>query len=769
MRHSNRILGTAALIAGSTISAFAGNIPQYEFRQTNTEFKFLEGATPVRVTRLEEGANQLYFLEDRAYINAYNGQGYPIGFDFKYAGNIFNQFAIDCNGGIILGKDRINSMGYLSLMFKDPSIYPSNSFCIGMLPFKGGIDQGDISYKTEGTEGNRTLTVEYAHMRIMANTLRQFAIYSMQIVLHEDSGKVDINFLEENTPSEGTGFHCGLSGVDYKDQILLTSGGLGDPFTVSADRQADMLNGNTVISWRNDDELGYDHMDPYSYTLSFTPTGEKGFTCSAPQDLAFDQEGDVITVSCKRPADADATMILWSKSPITDADLPEEGRSYLVKDQNKEWASVIGNSTVVYYYDDEIATAKIENVSPATKYYVKAFGVNGYPSYSVESAADLEVYSSHPAPTLFRATSADNAIDLQTVAADGDKVIIAVTDKRLDTSIDAPVGVFGTPEADSKVGDAIEGGGEVIYVGDYGTFSYKDATPNRQLYFRTWAIRDGRVSKTSNNTAGVTNPSFPFKPEVECWALYQAPMGWMSNTTNNDEATVTRFVPRLHGEVMDIPAIAGISAMGTTSSLITPSVNVPGGSTLEFEWAMETTREPVKGDDELVVLPEGNEPGKFGMGHSFKVTCGGRGTGTDLYESSEYKGTMTENPLEPGRYVSGTSTFIPVKVDMPAADNTRVQFAFSTEGYSILYLRNIVIDNGGMGGVGNIDDALDANDIFTSGAGLMSILSAKGGEYAVYSLDGIMVKTVTLGAGEAAVIALERGVYMVSGHKILVK
>lgn len=768
MRQNNKFIGVAALATVASLTAMGGNIPQYEFRQTDSEFVFLKDAIPVNVSYLTEGANQLYYLGDRAYINAYTGQGYPIGFDFKYAGQTFNQFAIDNTGSIMLGKDHVENRGYLGLLYKDPTIYEYNSFYFGMTPINSGIQYGEVSYKTEGEEGNRTLTVQYAHMEIKSGNPRGAATYSEQIVLHEKDGRIEINFLEEATPYQKTGFHIGLAGWDYNDQKILKSEGIGKPFTVSEYRQADQLNNETIIQWDTDDELGYHHMTPYSYTLSFTPTGESGFTCASPEDLAAEQTADMITASCRRPADAPATMILWSETPFDDSEIPAEGLTYEVKNHSGEYGTKIGNATVIYYGDDENPTATVKNVKPATPYYIKAFGVNGYPSYSTSSASTIDIYSSHPAPTLFRATSAGNAIELQTVAEQGDKVIIAVTEDRVESTTDTPLGIFGTPAADCKAGDKIEGGGIVIYVGDPGTFSYDDAKANRQLFFRTWAIRDGRVSKTFNNTSGVTDPQFPYIPEVEQWALFLTPTGWLTSTSSTDQATMTEFVPRMHGQNMDVPVIGGISALGTTSSIMTPAIDIQPDSKLSFEWAMETTREPVQGDDQLVVLPEGNEPGKFGMGHTFSVTCGTRGTGTTLLETSQYDGTMTESTLEPGRYISGTSTFISETVEIPEGRGMRVKFSFSTEGFSILYLRNISIDNGQVG-IESIAGNMVSEDIITSGHGFISIMSAAGGEYSICSLDGRVARTLKLGEGEVAAVTLDKGIYIVGGRKIAVK
>lgn len=315
------------------------------------------------------------------------------------------------------------------------------------------------------------------------------------------------------------------------------------------------------------------------------------------------------------------------------------------------------------------------------------------------------------------------------------------------------------------MGDEIEGGGTIIYVGDPGEFTYTDATPNRQTFFRAWSLRDGRVSKTFINATGVTNPEMPYKPQLELYTLYESPLNWITQTTHSGTTVTTIFMPRTRGVNDEEPVVGGISASGTKSTLISPVLSYGKNAVLSFEWAMETARE-VSDPDAMVVLPEGNEPGVFGAGHSFTVSCGPRGTENELFTATEYNGTMTPSPSEPDRFISGTSQFLPISVNLPELEKARIAFSFSTEGFSILYLRNICVT--GESGVVNLLNP-SGDDIISAGKGSISILSAAGGMYEVVSIDGHRVASLDIPAGEGRVITLPAGIYVVGDHKLIVK
>lgn len=729
-----------------------------------SDFKFLKDATPVKCTF---GVADEMVFPGRQTLNAYTGQGFPIGFDFKFGGRVFNQFAIDNNGYILFGYDKVEFRGYSNMFFLDSNIYADNYFYLGLRPMQYGIAAGDISYKTEGEAGDRTLTVEFSGMEINepSRGTRGCAMYSLQLVMAEKDGSVTINFLEEETPYTTNQLVCGIRGWGPTDAQLLSSRGLNEDAVVAETGEANLTKGMGFLVWSQDDIFGDEeagHMEPYCFSFKFTPTGEAGFVSDTPANLTMDQVNTTAVITCDRPANAPATAIMISEKPILE--FPTQGLSYQVMNDKEEFTTVLDGATLIYYNDDEKPVAEFPNLKPSTLYYVKAFGVNGFPSYSYDTCAELEFISSHPAPYVMQTSSGAGSIGIKTIG--DDDVVIAATLDRVNTSEEGMAGIFGKPDDGCKVGDKIDGGGEVIYVGAPGEFNYEKAAANREVFFRAWSLRDGRVSKTWLDAAGVTRPEYPYNPQLELYALYEIPLEWVGQTTNTSSTVAANFTPRTRGED-DEAVIGGVSVSACETSLTSPIIPFGEDATLRFEWAMETVREPEAVEGSIVVLPAGNKPGVFGQGHKFDVTLISRSGNVELYSADQYNGTMAENPTEEGRYIEGTSTFIPVEVELPAtATSGKITFRFSTESHSILYMRKISVESK----TGVVDLLTpDMSDIISAGEGSVTILSAKGGEYSIYTLDGVKAAAVSLGEGEGAAVALEKGVYVVNGHKVLVK
>lgn len=742
----------------------AGNIPQYDFRQTQEEFKYLEDATPVDIIHVD--GDRFFFADGRPYNTAHSGQGFPIGFDFRFGGQVFDQFAINDNGYILFGKGRVSFNGYSNLFFGDATRYGSNHFYVGLRPGMFGIKSGDVSYKLEGEEGNRTMTIEFAHMNIREDNIKGNAVYSLQIVLNEADNSVDINFLEEEAPYVSNYMMGGLAGWENSDRMLITGTGIGEPLSVAKGTVADITTRGCTIPWSSEDLLGETHDEPYSFRLHFSPEADQACELAAPTDLNISQVESSLNVSCKR-TDGAGTMILISDQPFTDEDMPAQGISYQVKNDNGTYVTKFGNATLIYYGQDEEPQATFPKVKASTRYYVRALSVNGYPNYNTE-LAELSYMTAHPAPSAFTA----EGLDGETIRLNCENfapVIIAATQDRVNTTDLGETGIFGVPTPDAQVGDEIEGGGTIVYIGDPGEIDV-EAPANRLTFYRAWTLLDGAMSTTYTNTRAVPAPSFPYAPMIEDHTLGMSPMGWTTSSTSQSTTINSLFTPVERDQSNNERTVMGVSTGGTTSALLSPALDLPNGGDISFEWAMETVRpmeevDPSEGP--AVHLPEGNKPGEFGLGHKFIVSAGVRGTENEIYVAEEYTGTMTASPTEPDKFISGTSTFIQVeKLPVPAnAKNTRVRFAFSTEGLSYMYLRKIVINSNS----NSVELTPATADLIMGGEGCMTIQSANGGKYDVYSLDGRCVMTTTLNAGETAILPMAAGIYVAGGEKVIVK
>lgn len=758
-----RSLALPAAIAATAI-AQAGNVPQYNFNHSKSDFKFIEDGTVLNVNYGE--APRYFFADKRPYLTAHSGQGFPIGFNFRFGGREFNQFIINDNGYIMFGKDRVSYNGYSNLAFGDATRYGSDHFYCGLRPATFGIKKGEISYKLEGEEGSRTMTVQFAHMEINEKNIKGNAIYSLQIVLHEADNSVDINFLEEEAPYVSNHIMAGLAGWENSDRMLVQASAIGEPFHVAEGTVINTSTGENMTPWSSDDLLGETHDEPYSFRLRFVPDANQECTLAAPEELDVTQEEDTLQVRCKA-TDKAGTMILVSDQPFTDADMPEQGVSYQVMNDNGEYVTKIGNATLIYYGQDEEPYAELPKVAASKKYYVRALSVNGYPAYN-PAGTDLEFITSHEAPSRMSAEGSDKEhirINIDSFA----QVMIAATNERVTTTDKGDTGIFGMPDADAQVGDEIEGGGKIVYVGDPGEIDI-EANKNILTFYRAWTLNDGRLSATHTNTRGVTMPSIPYERPIENETLAVSPLNWFTSSNSTDGTVNSLFNPYMRGESGDEPAMLGISTNGSTCVLMTPELPLTSPTELNFEWALETLRpsqELDPSDGPAVQLPEGNIPGDFGLGHKFVVSAGIRSTENCLYEVNEYNGSLKANPSDPDHNISGTSSWIPVgPLSIPQiGEKGRVRFQFSTEGFSYMFLRNIRI--GYLSS--NEEIAVVPTDMVWGGNGSLQIMSAEGGEYDVYSVDGRRVAHAALNAGETVIIPLKAGIYIAGGEKVVVR
>lgn len=705
-----KILLTSALAL--PLSVFAGNIPQYKVTKGGTPYtEFLDG---VPLSAMTFNGNAVLFADGRMFVGEEKtGEGFPIGFGFRLGGRVFDQFAISNHGNVYLGKGEVG--------------YGTDAFRLGMATVAYGLYKADVSYKTEGEEGDRVLTIQYRNA-VLNETTANKGKYSLQIRLYERDGRIEMAFKELDTCYGALGgFGTGLRGWDDDDTLLLTAAGLNKPIAVSSHKKVDMLESDSYINWDKDD---YDR--GYSPVFVFSPESEAVAPSDAPSGLSVEQMEDRALISCRRGADADATVVLISESPFTDADLPVDGETFRAgRDAKGNWFTKLGNATAVYYGNAEEINLTVPGIEAGKSYHVCAISANGYPAYGREGRAETALVSPQAAPRSLKAiySSAEGiAMDCR---AD-DPVIVAATAEGRPEFGAGYAGVFGAPDAGAEVGDVIPGGGTVVYVGEPGYF-IADVQPNTLTYFRAWTVRDGRVSATAVDTAGIPAPSFPYEPGVEDYPLNSPLLGWSASDAGE-------FVPVDRAYEHD-RAVCATSMDDSEVTLTTPALTSDGNMTLSFEFAMETEKEAAVGE-EGQMLPQGYEPGRFGDTGYLRVKSGD----IVLKEIREYGGTMKTVPVTGGNE-DGSSSFTPVEVEIPhGGGDLSLTFAFSTPKKSRLYLRGLSLVRKAPVGVGGVDD------------GHASVA----GDDTIYTVTGVALRNRRLEE-------LPAGIYIVGGKKVIVR
>lgn len=702
-----RLLLTSAL--SIPLMAVAGNIPQYAVSKDGAPYSEFTDGTPL--TAMTFDGNAILFADNTMFTDSEMiGQGFPIGFDFRMGGRIFDCFALSNHGNIYLGRGDVH--------------YGTSAFRLGMCTVAYGLYKADVSYSTEGEPGERILTVQYKDA-VLNETGKNKGKYSLQIRLHESDGRIEMAFKEIDTCYLGLGgFVTGLRGWDDDDTLLLTATGLNRPVSVSHFKKGDMLEAESYIHW---DQNDYDNF--YTPVFVFTPSADTVPPASAPAGLTVSQKEDTLLISCLRGEDADATVVLISDEPFTGSDLPVDGETFRAgKGDGGEYFTRLGNAVALYYGNDEEISVSYSGVEPGREYHVRAISANGYPAFGREGCASQVFMTSHAGPGLLGVTS--EAADALTLTCRASyPVIIASAAEYNPTPGAGYSGLFGTPSPDAQSGDEIPGGGTVIYAGDPGSFEV-EALPNRLLLFRAWSVNGDKVSATFADAAGVPLPSFPYVPELENYPLNTSLLGW--------DATSGEFMPMERQYAAD-RALTATSIMDSEVRLVSPQFTSDRDLSLTFEFAMETEKDPAPGGDSgSQPMMQGYEPGLFGDTGYLRILSGNE----ILKEIREYDGTMV--PAFGGGNEDGSSSFTGVEVDVRDSEEPQaLAISFSTPKKSRLYIRNLSLEQKMDTGVGAIG------------------IEEPSGEPVIHTVTGLRLHGRT-------VSSLPAGLYIINGRKVMI-
>lgn len=759
MKHFSAIASTAALSAALMLPGmvFAGNIRQYTFKKGGPAYSEL--TDDVKIVPESWTPQTIIFKDGKVKLDAFEGEAFPIGFTFRYGGQEFDQFAPSVTGNLLLGKGSVSFMGEGGSFMTGASTEHLNRFLIGMSPINYGTRSGEISYKTEGEEGSKVLTVQFKDMILNETEVgippARCGRYNLQIRLYQATGQVQYAFEEVKTCTSTSGFYTGLHGWDDDDAVLMTATGLNNQVTVSEERAGNMLKPGTYIAWDADDAG-----NEYTPVFTFTPAADTPAPAQAPANLSVRQKGKSVIVKCDRAKDADYTVIMMSEKPFEEADLPVDGETMgSLMGENKYFAK--GDAYCIFYNDSENPEVTLTNVAEKTPIYIRAYSANGYPRFSKEFAEANMTTTQNP-PSSFLIDEEGQKVRLNWNSQL--PVIVAVT---TELGREGYEGVFGQPEADAAVGDEIEGGGKVIYAGDAQNCEYEFETPNALTLFSIWSIENGTVSSTGTAAHAVPAPTYPYEPALENYPYYETPEGWTNNIDKNGFSATSRA----YGHER---ALWGASVDQTTLSFTSPGMPAATDAVLEFEYAVETLRDPkTLPDNPNVTLPQSNEPGWFGDidGAGFWVSFGQTGKESELKRFTEYTGTMVKYGSEDSNdYESGSSTWVPVTIEIgDVAEGDRFSFNIKAQKSTFCYLRNIKLNGTAISGVTEIaGDNADGVKV-AAGKGMLSISAETDCTVDVYNALGMHVAAVKASAGNAAEIALPAGIYVVAGKKVAVR
>ncbi len=231
----------------SAFALHAQSITNYAFSYSTGTYTSINGQSGTQTATLASGST------DDGYY-----QLVPIGFDFVYMGQIYNQVSASTNGWMTLGQNASSSL--------------SNNLTSGtprpiIAPFWDDNDMasGAVLYRTDGNAPNRVFTIEWYNVEwyYSVNT----PTISFQVKLYEGTGVVQFIYRQESgTPSGSLSASIGITASNTGSGNFLSVNSTFD--AVSSTTETTSINTRPATG----------------YTMTFTPPTT---TPAAPSNLTF--------------------------------------------------------------------------------------------------------------------------------------------------------------------------------------------------------------------------------------------------------------------------------------------------------------------------------------------------------------------------------------------------------------------------------------------------------------------------------------------------
>lgn len=535
------------------IAANSQPIVSYDLETKTGSYEEITGATVVKsysgVER--ESIKDLSFWENNTEITeSKTGPGIPIGFDFMFNDTYMNQLVIGGNFYIALGKDEI-------------TLDPTNSF--HLVGNNGNNTLGstymneifltansEISYKLSGESPNKVFTIQYKNIGIETDIFDEeaFAEINMQIKLYETTNIIEFIYNGwKVTATRDLYFHVGLKGTMGNDYILLYND----------------WNSPEASNELNNMSLNSDSNPKDGLTYTFTPASNCETPASQPTDLTLTPTSISVSGSFNASYDADHYLVLMSEDTEI-KELPKDGKIYTAGQE-------LGNCTVISYDTCKIFnTPKTITLEGAKEYHFFVMGANAYcsfgPKYNTDTPLTGRIKTMPNQPeTMEIAENGYNEVTLKISANENnDNFIIAKTDEYAKDEMNNILidGKFGQPTKEQQVGDIIEGGGEIIYIGNENTVKVNDLNENTLHHFIAWSIdNEGNISTTGATANVLTWGKVPYKPDFTQMPPYGPPFGW---DVEGSDFRIDRYSENSCGLECKI----GQNATGTENALTTP-------------------------------------------------------------------------------------------------------------------------------------------------------------------------------------------------------
>ena len=595
-----RTLLTAALFmvaaVGSIVSAQA--IKGYQMTVTQGTYTALTDGTVITSGNTDVAADKnaatVCFFKEGVATETGDFTGLPIGFNFKFGDKTVTTFGVSGSGFIILRGDEAfnfapNARHYVFTQDDDNR----NDVAGIALSMNAFGDNTKISYKTEGTAGSRTLTIDIANILVSCyyNLSDNPGICSIQYVLSEADNSIKVVLSGFNTFADGDR----NSNVRFALRGNYNEGPAVEPFE-DEDGNLDWTRATTRIVYSGvpTSKIGDGITIPDGLTFTFNYPAAVVAPTAQPTNMVLTSTPSEITYAFDTAEGADTYLVLYTKG-MDEPTAPQNGVTYAEGDK-------LGACTVAYSgaYPEKDYERTISGLDPSSKYTIyvmaaNAFGANG-PAYLSANPLSASVMTAPEAPASVTLTGSTKTTVSGTCVANSinDEVIVVYTTKIVHQFPYSSTGDYGTPKGTYKVGDTVEEGhdGKVAYVGPAGAFTCDNLPASSPVFVAVFSHdANGEYSVEAAEGMTATTCEIPFEPDLMAWSPYMDPAaGWDSQKLDPNWTTKTNEETGTRDNIVDgfiAKNVKGTTAAPMVAYTCTPLIDVTKDAEVTFDWNIQ--------------------------------------------------------------------------------------------------------------------------------------------------------------------------------------
>lgn len=470
----------------------------------------------------ETSSNGIYYADGTGIgfsdgFMAEDVTGFPLGFTVNFGGAECTHFVVSPAGYVQFGQSTITvrpSANDYALSYDGMTNLIANLSATGYYLYP----ETEISYVTTPDE----LVVQYKNIGISyAFWGESWPVYDFQIRVKSNGELAIVYNNAANLEDNRANLRIGLRGPDASLLPVATDGTVMDAYADQGSNNAGYVGITSEV--------------PNGYTLSFYPPED----CVAPvvaQTLPVTASATSDELSFEfEPSDAfQQYVILLSKGEPTEA--PVDKTVYSKGDE-------LGNATVFYVGNECQFEAEdywdLEDLDPATTYYVTVYAANAFcangPLYGAIPYAKGSATTLPGAPASISVEAVSTTTAKLSVEANesGDNVIVVYTNEVYHDPFnygDYPL--VGELSGEYAVGDEVEGGGTVAYVGaSVKDFVVENLEASTGYYFLAYSYdADNQYSTTKIEASTATYIEAPLSFGFENVIKYDMPAGWTADS-----------------------------------------------------------------------------------------------------------------------------------------------------------------------------------------------------------------------------------------------